>query len=148
MREETTKITLSVVLGFAMSLCDKYAAMLGLMCVAIVFDVITGLIKSKCNNIKLSSQKGTTGFFKKLVFIIAYFFGVFLDSFIPYTLTVTGTDLGFKCCFGLIIGAYIILNESISICENLYACNSEIFPQWILTLLKKFKDKINNKKGD
>ena len=140
---EFYKISSSVIIGFLANLYDKYSVMLVFMSLAIIFDVITGLIKCKCNGIKPSSKTGTKGFFKKLVFIIAYAFGVFLDFFVPYVISTTGSNIDAECCFGLIIGAYITLNESISICENLYACNPDMFPRWIVNLLQNFRDKIN-----
>ena len=142
---EFYKISCSVILGFLANLYDKYSVMLVFMSLAIIFDVITGLMKCKCNSEKISSKKGTKGFFKKLVFIIAYAFGVFLDFFVPYAISVTGSDIETECYFGLIIGAYITLNESISICENLYACNPDMFPKWIVSILNDIKNKINKK---
>ena len=146
---EFYKISSSVIIGFLANLYDKYSVMLAFMSLAIIFDVVTGLIKSKCSGEKISSKKGTRGFFKKFVFIMAYAFGVFLDFFVPYVISTTGSNIDAECCFGLIIGAYITLNESISICENLYACNPDMFPRWIVSILQNFKDKINkNDKGE
>lgn len=144
---EFYKISCSVILGFLANLYDKYSVMLVFMSLAIIFDVITGLMKCKCNSEKISSKKGTKGFFKKLVFIIAYAFGVFLDFFVPYAISVTGSDIETECYFGLIIGAYITLNECISICENFYEINDDIFPKWIANLIKNMRDKID-KKGE
>lgn len=143
---EFYKISSSVILGFLANLYDKYSVMLAFMSFAITFDLITGIVKCKCIGEKISSEKGTRGFFKKFVFIMAYAFGVFLDFFVPYVISATGSDIETECYFGLIIGAYITLNESISICENLYACNSDIVPSYIMNILKKLKDKINSKK--
>lgn len=142
---EIYKITSSVIIGFLVNLYDKYSVMLAFMSFAIIFDVITGLVKSKCIGEKISSKRGTKGFFKKLVFIIAYAFGVFLDLFVPYVISATGSDIEVECYFGLIIGAYITLNESISICENLYDCNPDIFPKWIVNILSDIKNKLSKK---
>lgn len=144
---EYCKISFSLVLGFLAEIYDKYSVMLAFMSFAIILDVITGLIKAKCKGQKLSSKKGTKGFFKKFAFIFAYAFGVFLDLFLPYVAQSTGIDVEYNCFFGLIIGAYITLNESISICENLYECNNDILPPYIGDLIKKTRDKIN-KNGD
>ena len=144
---EFYKISCSVILGFLANLYDKYSVMLAFMSFAIIFDVITGLIKVKYKGEKISSKKGTKGFFKKLIFFIAYFFGVFLDLFVPYSINSTGIDENINTCFGLIIGAYITLNECISICENFYEINDDIFPKWVANLIKKMRDKID-KKGE
>lgn len=141
--QEFFKITSSVVLGFLASVYQKYAVMLLLMSVAIVFDIITGIIKAKCSDEVISSKKGTKGFFKKLAFFIAYFFGVFLDLFVPYALEISNTNIEIECCFGLIIGIYITLNESISICENIYSVNNQIIPRWITDYLLNFRKKVD-----
>lgn len=156
MREqEIFKISSSVVLGFLANAYQKYSVMLLLMSVAIIFDLITGIVKAKCSDEPISSKKGTKGFFKKLAFFIAYFFGVFLDLFVPYAIEVTNIGIQIECCFGLIIGVYITLNESISICENIYNINNQIMPQWITDYLLGFKKNVDktdenndNEKGE
>ena len=144
---EVYKISMSVILGFFAELYNKYSVMLIFMSVAIIFDVITELIKTKCKGEKPSSKIGTKGFFKKLMFFIAYFFGVFLDLFVPYAINTTGIEGNISTFFGLIIGAYITLNECISICENFYEINEDIFPKWIADLIRNMKNKID-KKGE
>jgi toxin secretion/phage lysis holin len=143
MREEVQKISLSIATALIIELYNQYSIMLLLMGIAIVLDVITGLIKAKCLGEKISKKTGWKGFWKKSAFIATFSFGVFLDFFIPYALKTTGVDLTINCGFGLIIGAYITLNESISICENLYLCNPDMFPKWLVNILKSFKEKID-----
>ncbi len=146
MKEEGIKISLSFIIAFFAELYSQYSIMLILMGVSIVFDVVTGILKTKSKGEKLNSSLGVKGFYKKFSFIIAYFFGVFLDLFIPYAMNTAGIDLSVNCCFGLIVGAYITLNESISICENLYQCNPDIFPETIMNILKEIKNKIDSKR--
>lgn len=124
-------------LGMIASFCKQYGLVIALVLVLIVMDCITGLIKAKVTGEKWDSKKGTKGFWKKMALICALFFGVALDAVIPFVLQL-GLDvsLPFNAPFGLIVGAYIILNESISICENLYAANQAIIPGWIVRLLK------------
>ena len=102
---------------------------------------LLGMIASFCKQyglvIALDSKKGTRGFWKKMALICALFFGVALDAVIPFVLQLgLNVSLPFNAPFGLIVGAYIILNESISICENLYAANPAIIPGWMVRLLK------------
>lgn len=124
-------------LGMIASFCKQYGLVIALVLVLIVMDCVTGLIKAKVTGEKWDSKKGTKGFWKKMALICALFFGVALDAVIPFVLQL-GLDvsLPFNAPFGLIVGAYIILNESISICENLYAANPAIIPGWMVRLLK------------
>ena len=64
--------------------------------------------------------------------------------FIPVALTAVNTELPFNTPFGLIIGVYITLNESISICENLYEINPMTLPKWIMALMRKTSEKIDD----
>lgn len=116
------------------------------MVIGIVFDFVTGLVKSKITGVPWSSKKGFVGFWKKISLLAALFFGVFLDYFIPLSLEkIVSVEVPFALPFGLIIGTYIVLNECISICENLYECNPDIIPKWIANLLKNAKGKIEDK---
>ena len=72
-------------------------------------------------------------------------FGIFLEYAASTVLLHTGVNIGIDMPFALIICAYIIINEAISIAENLYLTNPDSFPKWISKLLKVAKDKIEEK---
>ena len=137
------KLALATVGGVFATLTEQYALIFACVVIVIVFDVVTGLIQSKVTGVPWNSKKGAIGFWKKLGLLAALFFGVFMDYFIPVALGVVSISLPFNCPFGLIIGVYIVLNESISICENLYHINSQAVPSWVIRLLKNTSDKLN-----
>ena len=148
MEESKCKIIFSVLIGTISSLYQQYAAILILVILAICLDVVTGLIKSKVTGEAINSKKGTVGFWKKMSFLVSFMFGIFMDIFIPVLLTVINIQLPFNCPFGFIVGVYIILNESISICENIYKTNPNAIPKWLkdfLVLAVKEIDDKNNK---
>lgn len=148
MGENKCKIIFSVLIGTISSLYQQYAAILILVILAICLDVVTGLIKSKVTGEAINSKKGTVGFWKKMSFLVSFMFGIFMDIFIPVLLTVINIQLPFNCPFGFIVGVYIILNESISICENIYKTNPNAIPKWLkdfLVLAVKEIDDKNNK---
>ena len=148
MGENKDKITFSVLVVTISSLYQQYAAILILVIAAICLDVITGLIKSKVTGVPLDSKTGTVGFWKKMSFLISFMFGIFMDAFVPVLLSIINIELPFNCPFGFIIGVYIILNESISICENIYKTNSNAIPKWIIKFLTASVDEINKNKKD
>ena len=141
------KHVLSVIGGFLAALAHEYSLILTCVIIAIIFDVVTGLIKSRVKEKPWSSKRGMIGFWKKIALLVALFFGMFLDFFIPVALTAVNAELPFNSPFGLIIGVYITLNESISICENLYAINPMTLPKWIVTLMRKTSEKIDDGDG-
>lgn len=142
--DEKIKWLCSVILGGISTFTKQYGLMIVLVVLAIVIDVITGIIRAKATGEALDSKKGTKGFFKKMAFLVALFFGFFLDYALPYFLSRIHIDIDYNMPFGLIIAFYIVLNEAISICENLYATNPSIMPSWIATILSNAKDKIDN----
>ena len=142
---EKIKWLLSVFGGILAAFFEQYGFLIVLVGVAIVFDLVTGLLKVKVSNTDaFSSKKCQLGFFKKIALLVGMCFGFYLDLFIPYVFEYVGFTIPISLPFSMIISFYIILNESISICENLYATNAEILPKWIINLLKSAKDNLSN----
>lgn len=134
--DKLTKIVVSAVLGLGASFFGAYAPIFVCVIIAIVFDVVTGLVKSKVIGTPISSTQGTIGFWKKMALFLALFFGVFLDVFIPIMLGIADLNLPFKLPIGTVIGCYIVINESISIIENINTAAPNSLPKWIKKLLK------------
>ena len=141
---EKLKIVLSVMFGAIAAFCRQYYLIIVLVALVIVMDFVTGIVKSKITGEGWDSEKGTKGFFKKIALLLSLFFGIFLDWAIPVALK-SGLDITipFTTPFSLIIGFYIIFNECISICENLYKCNEKTVPKWIVNLLKIASEKLD-----
>ena len=139
------KFGISAILGGVASFFDQYAVIILLVAVAIVFDVITGLIKAKITG-TISSKKGSSGMWKKIITLLALFFGIFLDYFFPVMLqSGINITLPFKIPFGLIVGVYIIINESISILENFSECGIKM-PSWVASMFKNAEKQMDEKK--
>ena len=141
--EDVKKWLISLILGAWATFTQQYAIILGFIITVITLDVVTGLIKAKAIGEGWKSKKGFKGFWKKISLLVAFGFGIFLDCFIPYALSVISIELPFNSPFALVVGVYIILNESISVCENLYEINPHTLPNWIKSLLSNANDKIN-----
>lgn len=152
---ETLKRVVSFVAGVATTFFRMYGEILGLVCIVIVFDIISGVAGAKATGTKITSKKANQGFWKKVGLLLALFFGVFLDMFIPEALSVVNFTLPFNMPFGLIFGCYIIFNEGISICENIDKIYPNLLPRWVKILLKggagqidaAIDDKENNEIG-
>lgn len=142
---EKFKWLFSIIGGFFAAFFQQYGVLILMVAVAIVFDLVTGLIKTKVSTDDVwSSEKCRKGMFMKIALLAAMFFGFFLDWFIPYALESVHVELPFAMPFSMIISLYIVLNECISICENLYAANPEIMPKWIVSLLTNVKERLEH----
>ena len=134
---------LAIVGGCVAAFFEAYWLIILLVGIAILLDFITGMVKAVVVGEGLESAKGAKGFWKKIARLLALAFGIFMDAVVPMVLRVgIGITLPFNSPIGLIVGVYLIIIESISICENLYQCDVGI-PNFIVDLLKVSKEKLN-----
>ncbi len=136
------EVALATFLGFLSTFCKQYGLILAMVFVVIIIDFVTGLIKAKLGG-NIESGIARKGFFKKIALFVALFFGMFLDWFAPMMLNSINIELSFAMPFAMIIGCYIVINECISIAENLYEINPNTVPKFIVNCLKIAQDKIN-----
>lgn len=138
-------LSVSAILGTVATLLEAYVVLVILVACAIVLDVITGLVKCFATGEKLSSEKGQKGFWKKIMLLMALLFAFFLDVSIPAVMEVVKIKMPFdkSLLFGSIVGVYIILNESISICENIIKANRMALPKWLKKLFQDAKKEID-----
>ena len=145
---EKIKWILSIIGGAITAFWGTHGILILFVAAAIVLDLITGLLKAKVSaNDVWSSEKCQKGLYKKLGSLFAMCFGFFLDWFIPYVLLNVHVELPFAMPFAMVICFYIVLNETISICENLYAVNPETMPKWIVSFLTNAKHKIEGEES-
>ena len=145
---EKNKWLLSIVGGVLVTMAKQYYMIVLFVMLVVVFDWITGLIKARVTGERLNSKKATIGFWKKIAVFGALFFGFFLDYFIPYMINNVGIDMPVTALFGMIFGCYIVINECISIAENLFLINPAILPRWVVKLLSAAKGQIDKKDGE
>lgn len=132
------KILLSFILAVFASFLHQYGLIIILVGIAICLDFLTGIVKSKIKQ-NISSKIGYVGFFKKIALMLSLFFAIFFDFFTPLLISFySDLSLPFALPFGIFTGSYIILNECISICENLFECNVPM-PKFFIKTLKLAK---------
>lgn len=130
------KLTASLISGLAASFWGIYGPVIVCVLVAICMDVVSGLVASMAAGEKISSQVGWIGFWKKMALILALAFGIFMDSFIPILLGTISLELPFTMPIGTIVGCYIVINEAISIIENINKAAPTALPKWIKKMLE------------
>lgn len=141
--DEFYKITLSIITGLLASFTQEYGLLLLFVTFAIVLDVVTGVIKVSCTDEVWDKKKASQGFWHKISLYIGLSIGVFLDYFLPFMASEVGINMGLGAHISYIFGAYIVLNELISACQNLQCCNSHILPAWVLKLLQTSAEQLD-----
>ena len=130
------KLSTSLFTGLVASFWGIYGPVIICVLVAICMDVVSGLIASMASGEKISSNVGWKGFWKKMALILALSFGIFMDSFIPILLGTISLELPFTMPIGTIVGCYIVINEAISIIENINQAAPTALPKWIKKILE------------
>ena len=138
------KYAASVLPGLAASFWSLYGAIIVCVFVAIIMDFVTGIVKSLATGEKISSKAGYKGFWKKCTLILALAFGIFLDAFIPIMLGVIALEIPFTMPIGTVVGCYIVINEAISIMENINTAAPSALPRWVKKMLEGAGKTIDN----
>lgn len=142
---DVSKITASVVFGMVASWTQEYTTLLSFVTIAIVFDIVTGVLKVMSKSEKWHGRKAMRGFWNKISLYCGLAMGIFLDFFIPFMAKEVGIQMETNAHLSYIFAAYIVLNELISACQNLQQCNSHIMPSWVLRLLQSGAETIEQK---
>lgn len=130
------KLSASLISGLVASFWGVYGPVILCVIVAICMDVVSGLVSAMASGEKISSKVGWTGFWKKIALLLALSFGIFMDTFIPILLGTISLELPFTMPIGTIVGCYIVINEAISIIENINKAAPTALPKWIKKLLE------------
>lgn len=110
-----------------------------------IFDYITGMADAWARK-DLSSKIGILGIVKKLCYLIAVAVAIVVDFVIQSVAAKAGLDMGSFYAFGLLVTIWLILNECISILENLSELGVPL-PAFLLKVIEKLK-KTTEAEGD
>lgn len=116
--------------------------LLGLLCVLMIVDHISGMLAAKKEAIDnprnkrlgLSSKKSIMGIYKKIGYMLTIFVAFCIDYIIYKFATEIGIGSDANTVFGLITGIWFSVNECISILENVNRMGVEL-PVFITKIL-------------
>ena len=110
-----------------------------------LIDWITGLAGASATG-KLSSRVGVIGIVKKVCYLALVAVGMVVDYLILSALVSIGISLQINYCFGMIITVWLIINELISILENLGEMGVPL-PGFLVGMIKTLKSKVEEQGG-
>ena len=110
-----------------------------------VVDWFTGMTGASATG-KLSSRVGVIGIIKKLCYLALVVVGGVIDYLISSALVSIGISLQINYCFGMIITVWLIINELISILENLGEMGVPL-PSFLTSMIKTLKSKVEEQGG-
>ena len=135
------------VTGILLAYFRLYLPLIAVVSVAVLLDIVTGSIAAVYTGEGLSSKKAWRGALKKLTAFLSLGLGIFLDMLIPAAAARLGFEMTENLLFSTVIAFYIAFSECVSVCENIFRCNPDAFPKWIVRLLTDGIKHIE-KKGD
>jgi len=113
---------------------QELAVPVAVMCGAMLLDYFTGVGKAWMIG-EVSSQVGIKGIVKKVGYIALVGVGMIVDFLIQNGLAQVGHDATGRFAVALLIIVWLILNECISITENLAMMGVGV-PEWLRKMLK------------
>lgn len=116
-----------------------------MLLIVMIADYISGMIKAWMNA-ELSSKIGIKGIVKKLCYSLVVIVASCVDWLIVTGLTAIGTEIKRTYYFGILVTIWLIINELISILENLSQIGVPL-PGFLSKIVKRLKSSVE-KEGE
>lgn len=142
MKENIIQATVSVVLGALASYFNVLLIPVLVLVAVMVIDYATGMISAYKNG-QIESKVGLLGILKKVSYLVLVAVGGVVDYLICSGLATAGFDFGITYCCGLIVCVWLIINELISILENLSELGTPI-PKFLVNIVHRLKDSVDD----
>lgn len=134
---KTIQGAFSVLGSLALSYMGMITVPIVMLCFVMIIDYITGMAAAWRDG-NLSSKKGAFGIAKKLLYLVAVCVGIVADWVIYSGLQAVNVSLGVSTFFGMLVTIWLVVNELISILENLKKIGVPL-PKFLLSIVKKLK---------
>ena len=145
MNAKTWRALIAVALGGLSAYMRVMFVPLVVLIGVMIVDYMSGMLKAWGND-ELSSKVGLRGIVKKLSYLMLVCVAGVVDWLLWSGLRQVGISLDFGFCFGLIVTIWLIINELISILENLEALKVPM-PAFLKRIIKHLKSAVEVK-GD
>lgn len=141
MKDNIIQATVSVAIGALAAYFNILLIPVLVLFAVMVIDYCTGMA-SAYKNKEIKSKTGLIGILKKLSYLVLVCVGGVVDYLICAGLASVGIDYS-SYCFGLIVAVWLIINELISILENLSELGTPI-PPFLVKIVHRLKNTVEN----
>ena len=135
MNGSSLRLTLVGVLASLAAYFEKIGMALAVLIGVMILDYLTGMMKAYLSG-SLSSKKGLRGILKKLGYLIVIVTGAVCDYILIHLISRIGVTFSLPFLVSLVITVWLIVNELISILENLSTLGVP-FPRFLMHLVKR-----------
>ncbi|WHH59182.1 phage holin family protein [Petroclostridium sp. X23] len=112
------KAVFSFVVSTVLAAVNAFIPLFVILFFSLIGDYTTGMTAAGMNG-ELSSRKGWKGIIKKLYYGIAVAVGFGVDYIVQYLAKGIGLQVSIPVFFGILVTVWLILNEWVSMLENL-----------------------------
>lgn len=109
-----------------------------------VVDYLTGILAAKNRGQQVSSYYGFIGIAKKVCMYLLVGVGVGVDVLLKYIIETLGLPLILPFIVGCVVAVWLVLNEIISILENLNDIGTPM-PPFLMPLVKRIRGTVEEK---
>lgn len=114
-----------------------------ILIVVMVIDYLSGMAQAYVSH-TLNSRIGVIGILKKVGYLATVAVAIIADYIISEALMLLGTDIKLSYYIGLVVTIWFIINELISILENLAEIGTPI-PAFLTKIIKRLKVTVEKK---
>lgn len=137
MKETFTKGVITVTITGISLYLRELAIPVIILAVVMLLDYMTGIVGAWMRR-QLCSRIGVFGIIKKLAYLCVVAVAIVIDWVIQHAAGQAGLDLGNFYMFGLLVIVWLILNECISILENISQMGVPL-PAFLVGIIEKLK---------
>lgn len=145
MKESVAKVVVAAALAGVTAYFEVLLVPIIVVVIVMLCDYGSGVAAAWVNN-ELSSRTGIVGIVKKVAYALIIVVGIVVDWVIQTAADKVGLDAGNFYYFGLLVIVWLIINECISILENVERIGAPV-PAFLVKLTKKLKQNAEEK-GD
>lgn len=143
MKDNIIQATVSVALGALAAYFNVLLVPLTILIVVMIIDYATGMT-SAWKSGELESKTGLIGILKKVSYLVLVAVGGVVDYLISAGLAAANVEISITYCCGLIVCVWLIINELISILENLAELGTPI-PKFLVNVVHRLKNTVESK---
>ena len=143
MKDNIIQATVSVAIGALAAYFNILLVPLAVLICVMIIDYATGMT-SAWKSGELESKTGLIGILKKVSYLVLVAVGGVVDYLISAGLAAANVEISITYCCGLIVCVWLIINELISILENLSELGTPI-PKFLVNIVRRLKNTVENK---
>lgn len=143
MKENVLKAIIATTSAGLLGYFNQLAVPVLMLCAVMALDYATGLTAAWVHK-SLDSRIGVIGIVKKVSYLVLVVVGGCVDWLLMSGLAAVGLEHPVSFAFGLVITVWLILNELISILENLGSIEGFPLPAFLVKLVHKLKKTVEN----